>query len=616
MQLLRRAAQTAHEGGLLQVKLLLAGESTRWARPLSVADVWRDYLMRIEPLIGNDDALAVGQTKIAVILLSSDCSSRGLRRTLASIKRQLHPGSELLICAAKMLGSRQRRMIDRCLGPDYERQYFEFSPAHTLAEDLALALNKLTGEYVAFVDEGDELTFHALARLDECIRDHTPDLIYSDAVIFSGSGESAQFLFRPTFSPQYLRGYPYIHHLTTFERRFLQRLVESGRTITTFQQMILSGTEDAERIAHIPDLLYRQNRKLSRDLESLQGTRECDDPERVTPGDSRRANRLTGPDPLRYRDLDLDVAGRGTRVAILVPSKDHGNLVRQCVESLQRTLGSVSHQIVVIDHASTEPETLAYFGQLSQSHTVLRYEGSFNFSAINNWAVARLPRDITHYLFCNNDIEALAPGWLEAMLVLADQHDVGIVGACLLYPDRKHIQHAGDCVGLFGTASHLGNGMLAYEADGTTRNPGYGQLLCISHEVSAVTAACMLMRREAFEKVGGYDESFAVGFGDVDLCLRTLRSGFRVLYCADAILTHHESFSRGAGQTAPHTADTTLFLNRWADLLRDGDPYFNPGFSDVSTSWAVKSPLPVARHVKSRLWIREQFSGLNTKVLA
>src|SRR5690606_12540279 len=144
----------------------------------------------------------------------------------------------------------------------------------------------------------------------------------------------------------------------------------------------------------------------------------------------------------------------GQRVAIVIPTKNHGALVRQCIDSLQATISAaVPYDIILVDHDSSDPESLAYFDTLAPGVNVLRYSGPFNFSAINNWAVRQLPPDRhTHYLFCNNDIEAIEPGWLEHMLALAQQPDVGMVGAQLLYPDRTTIQHAGVCVGAFGIA--------------------------------------------------------------------------------------------------------------------------------------------------------------------
>jgi GT2 family glycosyltransferase len=216
---------------------------------------------------------------------------------------------------------------------------------------------------------------------------------------------------------------------------------------------------------------------------------------------------------------------------------------------------------------------LAYFEALRSEITVLNYSGPFNFSTINNWAVSQLTAPYTHYLFCNNDIEAIEEGWLEHMLALAQQPDVGMVGAQLLYPDRTTIQHAGVCVGAFGIAEHYGK-FLPLPPNRVTNE--YQGRLITTHEVAAVTAACLLMRRDAFDAIAGYDEALAVGFGDVDLCLRTLQKGWRVLYCPHATLLHHESLTRGKAEGYdPHPLDSAGFIHRWQPWLDTGDPYFH-----------------------------------------
>jgi GT2 family glycosyltransferase len=174
------------------------------------------------------------------------------------------------------------------------------------------------------------------------------------------------------------------------------------------------------------------------------------------------------------------------------------------------------------------------------------------------------------------------------------------VGARLLYPGRRNVQHAGVLVGAYGAAEHYGKFM--YVRPEGAIEPGYGCSLIVNHEVSAVTAACLLMKREVFTAIGGFDESMAVGFGDVDLCLRVLERGYRVVFCAHATLVHHESYTRGASKIDPHPEDTAEFRRRWIRFLQAGDPYYNPGLSTQSTGWDLVSPLRVALDVKRRVY--------------
>jgi GT2 family glycosyltransferase len=256
-----------------------------------------------------------------------------------------------------------------------------------------------------------------------------------------------------------------------------------------------------------------------------------------------------------------------------------------------------------VDHDSDDPATRAYLLELADSVRVLHYSGVFNFSAINNFAVSKLGLDYSHYLFCNNDIEAIEPGWLERMLELAQKPNIGIVGAMLFYPDRKHLQHAGVCVGMYGAAEHYGK-WIQFPDD-----PVEPELMRVNREVSAVTAACMLVRADAFRGVEGFDEAIAVGFGDVDLCLRVGERGYRVVMSPHARLVHHESYTRGTSRVDPHPKDSALFRLKWKQLLRAGDPFYNPGYSNEHTHWPVKQPLHMALDVRRRIVKRDVATG-------
>ena len=294
------------------------------------------------------------------------------------------------------------------------------------------------------------------------------------------------------------------------------------------------------------------------------------------------------------------------RVAIIIPTRNQGELLRQCIDSIRRTVRDVAYDIVVVDHESDEAATRAYLDSIAAEVRILKHEGPFNFSRINNQAVARIAGPYTHYLFCNNDIEAHEDGWLGRMLELAQQPDVGAVGAMLFYGDRTTIQHAGVCVGLFGAAEHYAK-MVRFPEEQV--QPGYNELLRINHEVAAVTAACMLMRRDCFEEVGGFDESIAVGFGDVDLCLKAGQNGFRVVFCPYARLVHHESATRGTSTIDPHPADSAYFRHKWKKLLAEGDPFYSPSLSGRSTRWALRRPLPCSHEVHRHVTRREEGTG-------
>ena len=190
------------------------------------------------------------------------------------------------------------------------------------------------------------------------------------------------------------------------------------------------------------------------------------------------------------------------------------------------------------------------------------------------------------------------------MVELGQKPDVGIVGAKLLYPDGRMIQHAGVCVGMYGIAEHYAK-FMDDVLPNNVPHPGYHGTLIANHEMSAVTAACALMRRDAFERIGGYEEALAVGFGDVDLCLKTVEAGYRILFCARAILIHHESYTRGKSTVDPHPDDSAYFSSKWRKKLDRGDPYYNPNLTLQSTKWEIKQPMTFTPDIRRRVWKRQ-----------
>ena len=269
----------------------------------------------------------------------------------------------------------------------------------------------------------------------------------------------------------------------------------------------------------------------------------------------------------------------GGRTLAIIPTRNQAGLLRRCLESLFRTRGEVPLDIVVIDHESDEADAREYLREIGGLVRVMRYEGKFDFSRMNNLAVARYGAAAETLLFLNNDTEAMgqeagAPGWLERMRGLAVRPDVGAVGALLLYGDNR-VQHAGVVLGFDGSATHAHTFAQAYDADGG-RVAGYDGQLVALREVSAVTAACMMMRRDVFEAVGGFDEALPVGFNDTDLCLRVRAAGYRILQDGQTVLYHHESRTRHSTGQWLHPPDTALFKARHAELIRAGDPFYNP----------------------------------------
>jgi GT2 family glycosyltransferase len=257
------------------------------------------------------------------------------------------------------------------------------------------------------------------------------------------------------------------------------------------------------------------------------------------------------------------------RVSVIIPTRDGLTMLRRCLDAVERT-DHTDFEVVIVDNGSREDATLAFLA--TTAHRVLRAPGPFNFSRLNNRAVHETAG--RYLVFLNNDTEPCDPGWLRSLEEHAQRPEVGAVGAKLLYPDGR-IQHAGIAVGIGDLAGHPYRFRREQETPDEVRN------------VSAVTAACLMMRRECFEAVSGFDECLPVNSNDVDLCLRLRSHGYLVVYTPHAVLRHFESQTRGA-RALPD--DARLMTRRWRDVLRS-DPYYNPNLV-----WPRRPPSPILRN--------------------
>lgn len=260
-------------------------------------------------------------------------------------------------------------------------------------------------------------------------------------------------------------------------------------------------------------------------------------------------------------------------VSILIPNKDHRDDLRRCVDSILARTSYPRFEIIIIENNSTEDETFRYYGELEKDKRirVIRREGAFNYSALNNLGVREAKGE--QILLLNNDTEVLSPDWLQEMLMYTQREDVGAAGAKLLYPDGT-VQHAGIGIGILLAAGHWHRGLPG-------NSSGYYGRLRYSQNVSAVTGACMMIPRRVYEAVGGLDETFPVMFNDLDLCLKIRRAGYLIVWTPFAELTHFESRSRGPDVVSRKKKwfffrETDRFLRRWRRVIAEGDPYYNP----------------------------------------
>ena len=613
----RKLYQAWRLGGVPMLKHQLLALSQPEAQLHDFTRSWQDMQhvlqQTILPQLRQDIAQLQHAPTIAILVPTYNTNADMLHAMLASVQQQVYPHWQLCIADDASPQPHVRALLQSYAAQDSRIRLHLGTSNHGVSHATNCALALTDAPFCVFLDHDDLLQPQALWRVAQSVLEDDPDMLYADEVLVDAQAQRVlQYVLRPAFSPQFLRNHPYIVHLIGFRTDLLRGLggLDEKLGISQDYDLILRATEQARTIVHIPEVLYQWRIHPSSAGHEKMGQVVSASTQLLQRHLQRQGHAATAAPSAAFNffTTQWQVASH-SRVAIIIPTKNLGDLVRQCIDSIRATVQHVNYQIILIDHASTDADSLAYFDSLQTSAdvTVLRYAGVFNFSSINNWAVQQLSGPYTHYLFCNNDIQALEPGWLEHLVGQCQEPGVGITGAQLLYPDRSTIQHAGVCVGAFRAAEHYGKFLRL--PDNRIDVSAMGRLIC-AHEVSAVTAACLLMRKEAFDAIGGFDEALAVGFGDVDLCLRTLQQGWRIVYCPQATLVHHESMSRGVftGEDA-HPQDTALFLQRWHTWLQQGDPYFHPAFDLQHTCWQVRQPMSVHAQVQRRIFQRQPGSA-------
>jgi GT2 family glycosyltransferase/glycosyltransferase involved in cell wall biosynthesis len=511
---------------------------------------------------------------ISVITPVYDVSEAELRAALDSVRAQVYDHWQLCLVNDRSPAPHVRRLLDAAAAAD-PRVRLRHLPVHRgIVGASNAALELATGEFVAFLDHDDVLAPHALFTVVRHLNRHpADDILYSDEDKLDPEGRHCQPAFKPDWSPDLFRSMNYVGHLCVL-RTSLVRKVDGFREGFDGSQdydLLLRLTELTDRIAHLPDVLYHWRMTPGSTAAHTEAKRYAYDAAARALADSlaRRglAGRVRHAGPGRY---STRYAIRGTPlVSVIVPMRDRAALTRRCLESLEHRTTYRPWELVLVDNGSAEPDAVALLAEVARHHTVLRHEAPFNFSALVNRGAAAARG---HYLLLlNNDTEVISPDWMSALLEHAQRPEVGAVGARLLYPDGR-IQHAGVFIqGLpLQTASHRFKYLPA-------RDPGYLALPRLTANCIAVTAACLMVRRELFEAVRGFDEAFRVALGDVDFCLRLRDLGLWIVYTPLATLFHHESASRGALHPPE---DDRVFRDRWRRFFEgERDPFWSPHLS-------------------------------------
>ncbi|MBR0679526.1 glycosyltransferase family 2 protein [Roseomonas eburnea] len=530
---------------------------------------------------------------LSVVMPAYDTADALLRAAIASVQAQLYPHWELCIADDASPSPHVARTLAELAAADPRIRWVrrDVNGNISAASNTALALAK--GEWVVLMDHDDLLPETALFRVAAEIRRHPEAaVIYSDEDKVDERGRRSDPYFKADFDPDLLLVQNMVGHLGAYRRELLERIGGFRLGFEGSQDHDLAlravGAAGTKAVRHIPRVLYHWRQGAAASSSSECRVERCANAARRAITDALAAAGSPAqvvPNPLLRvcHRIMYPLPDPPPLVSVIVPTRDRGELLGACLDGLLHRTDYPRIEVIILDNESTEPQTLALLDRLREDPRVriLGVPGAFNYSRLNNLAVTEARGEVL--LLLNNDIEVIEPGWLREMVSQAMRPEIGAVGAKLLYPDDT-VQHAGV---LLGTG--WPGGVAGYCYPHARRDdPGPFGLLAVTRTVSAVTGACLAVRRALYEEVGGLDEEdLKVAYNDVDFCLRLRARGYRNLWTPFALLYHKESASRGDDQRGAKAArfrsETAVMRARWGEAL-DQDPCWNPNLS-LLTGW-------------------------------
>ena len=472
--------------------------------------------------------------------------------------------------------------------------YQQLAENKGISENTNEALKLAVGEYVVLMDHDDTLSPDALYELMVQIEEHGAEVIYSDEDKIDIHGkERFEPYFKSDFNVDLLCSNNYICHIFCVKRDIALKVggFDSEYDGAQDHDFILKCISEVDKVYHVPKILYhwRTHRNSTAENPESKMYAYTNGKKAVKKYFETQGVEVEMEDGLQLGQYHARHIVQGSPlVSIIIPNKDHVRDLDMCLKSIVRNTYD-NYEVIVVENNSTDSETFDYYkdmGNVCERAKVVTYKPAkgegFNFSKINNFGVKEAKGE--YLLFLNNDIEAIGDDWLDRMLGFCQREDVGIVGAQLLYPDGI-IQHAGVVIGFGEIAGHAFVGLHPDECK------AFGRAM-LTQDYSAVTAACLLTKKCIFDEVGGFDEEFTVAFNDIDYCLRVRALDKKVVYNSFAALTHYESKSRGAEDTPEKKQrfadEIRMFQERWADILRDGDPYYNVNLALDRADFAIR----------------------------
>jgi glycosyltransferase involved in cell wall biosynthesis/2-polyprenyl-3-methyl-5-hydroxy-6-metoxy-1,4-benzoquinol methylase len=591
----REGRQLYKAGGLTAIRNRLANQvSATYTYSLWIKDVEPIGLPKLESIEALNEW--EGRPLISIVMPVYNVDEAWLREAIDSVLAQTYDDWELCIADDASTKAHIKLILK-----EYETRYKRIKVVYReenghISAATNSALELATGQFVGLMDHDDVLAPHALFFVaQEIILHPHASIFFSDEDKLNSEGIRYDHYFKPDFNPDLMRSHNMICHFGVYRRSLLEKVggIREGYEGAQDYDLALRCLHELDtrkEVRHIPWILYHwraipESTASGADAKSYAmkaaiNAVEDDLQRRGVKAKVTESELIGGMIRVQY-----PLPEEKPLVSIIIPTRNGEALVRQCIGSIQDRTDYKNYEILVVDNQSDDSGTLAYFKQLESVDgvKVVRYDHPFNFSAINNFAVKQATGELL--CFMNDDIEVISPGWLDEMVSQAVRPEIGAVGARLWYPDGR-LQHGGVVLGLGGVAGHAMK--YSYKS-----NRGYMGRSVLVQNYTAVTAACMLVRREVFESVEGFDEeNLAVAFNDVDICIRIYNQGFYNLWTPYAEFYHHESASRGLEDTPEKqrrfSGEAQYMLDKYGPLL-ERDPAYNPNLTrcgeDFSLNW-------------------------------
>ena len=530
--------------------------------------------------------------KISIIVPAYKTPEAFLRQLMDSLLAQTYANWELCIANASPEDASMEYVLKEYAKKDSRILWKKLEENKGIAENTNEAFAMATGEFAGLLDHDDLLAPNALYEVAKALETEPDiDVLYTDEDKVRGDEvlEHFQPHLKPDFNIDLLRSNNYICHFFVVRKSLLEKTGGFRREYDGAQDydFIFRCTQAAGKIHHIPEILYHWRTHQSSTADNPESKLYAFEAGKRAIEENLRQNGLIGEvshtkDYGFYR-VKYPVQGEPL-VSIIIPNKDAKEDLEKCIQSILEKSSYTNYEILIVENNSTGEEIFSYYKELSGNSKIrlLRWKREFNYSAINNYGAKKAKGD--YLLFLNNDTEVISPDWIEEMLGFCQRPDTGIVGA-RLYFGNNTVQHAGTVIGIGGIAGHMFTDM-------PRERSGYMHKAAIIQDLSAVTAACMMVKRQVFEEVQGFEEQLSVAFNDVDFCLRVREKQYLVVYDPYVELYHYESKSRGAEDSKEKVrrfqSEIEFMRCRWETLLKKGDPYYNRNLSLVKWNYSLK----------------------------